>query len=255
MLPTTPPGTLPGVVLGTVGYMAPEQVRGLVADHRSDIFAFGVVLYEMLSGRRAFRGDTTAETMTAILKEEPADLSAGQRHIPPGLARIVDRCLEKSPAARFQSAGDLAFALEALSGQSGTAEAVAAPVATSRDRLAWMVATAALIAAVALFIPTMRHLREVPAQAPEIRLEVVTPPSGDLLSLAISPDGRQLAFVATAEGSARPRWHLEWRWRHRLSTGRKQQSAPSDAGDRRLARSGDATCSQPNDEPLSVVFT
>ena len=78
--------------------MAPEQVRGLAADHRADIFAFGAVLYEMLSGRRAFRGETTADTMTAILKEDPPDLPAAERHIPPALARIVDRCLEKSPA-------------------------------------------------------------------------------------------------------------------------------------------------------------
>jgi serine/threonine protein kinase len=114
-LPTTPPNTLPGVVLGTAGYMAPEQVRGLSADQRSDMFAFGAVLYEMLSGRRAFQGDTAMDTMTAILKEDPPDLPLAERHIPLALARIVDRCLEKKPASRFKSADDLAFALEALS--------------------------------------------------------------------------------------------------------------------------------------------
>src|SRR5262249_20726060 len=115
--PTATLETLPGVVLGTVGYMAPEQVRGLKADHRSDIFAFGAILYEMLSGRRAFHGDTTADTMTAILKEQPPDLAASDRQIPPGLTSIVDRCLEKDAAARFQSTSDLAFTLTALSTQ------------------------------------------------------------------------------------------------------------------------------------------
>jgi serine/threonine protein kinase len=92
--------------------MAPEQVRGLPADHRSDIFAFGVVLYEMLSGHRAFRRDLAMDTMTAILKEDPPGLPD---NIPPALARIVERCLEKAPDMRFQSTRDLAFALEALS--------------------------------------------------------------------------------------------------------------------------------------------
>ena len=108
-----PSPTEPGVVLGTVGYMAPEQVRGLAVDHRADLFAFGAILYELLSGRRAFRRDTAAETMAAILNEDPPDLRATERPIPPALARIVDRCLEKSPSARFQTASDLAFALEA----------------------------------------------------------------------------------------------------------------------------------------------
>ncbi len=117
-LATTPAQTDPGVVLGTVGYMAPEQVRGIAADHRSDIFSFGAVLCEMVSGQRAFRGETAAETMTAILREDPPELTTVQPAIPPALARIVGRCLEKNPAARFQSTPDLAFALEGLSGSS-----------------------------------------------------------------------------------------------------------------------------------------
>ena len=116
--------TSAGAVLGTVGYMSPEQVRGEAADARSDIFALGAVLYEMLSGQRAFRRDTSAETMTAILKEEPTELSAAGRPIPLAMERIVRRCLEKKPLQRFQSARDLAFNLEELSGvssASGTA--------------------------------------------------------------------------------------------------------------------------------------
>jgi eukaryotic-like serine/threonine-protein kinase len=107
--------TEPGVVIGTVGYMSPEQVRGKVADYRSDIFAFGTILYEMVSGVQIFRKATSAETMTAILNEEPAPISQMAPTTPPGLQRIVHRCLEKNPEERFQSASDLAFALEALS--------------------------------------------------------------------------------------------------------------------------------------------
>ncbi|MBZ5589863.1 MAG: protein kinase [Acidobacteriia bacterium] len=114
---TTPPEgvTGAGVILGTAGYMSPEQVRGLPADHRSDVFAFGCVLYEMLGGTRAFSGDTAVEAMTAILREDPPGLPLGPRKVPPALDRIVRRCLEKRPEERFQSARDLAFALETVS--------------------------------------------------------------------------------------------------------------------------------------------
>lgn len=114
-------GTEPGMVMGTVGYMAPEQVRGEPADHRADIFALGAILYEMLVGQRAFRKPTAAETMSAILNEEPAAISQLSTNIPPAVARIVHRCLEKNPEQRFQSASDLAFALKALSDSGTTA--------------------------------------------------------------------------------------------------------------------------------------
>ena len=111
-------GTQPGVVLGTMGYMSPEQVRGKPADKRSDLFSFGTILYEMLAGQRAFRGDTAADTITAILTKEPPDLSQTNKDVPPGLDRIVRHCLEKNPEERFESARDVAFDLEALSGVS-----------------------------------------------------------------------------------------------------------------------------------------
>jgi len=116
----TSPGTLAGVVLGTMGYMSPEQVRGDEIDARSDIFSFGTVFYEMLSGKRAFKRDTAAETMTAILREEPPELNEAGWHGPPALQRIVERCLEKDAGRRFQTATDLGFALESLSGTSVT---------------------------------------------------------------------------------------------------------------------------------------
>ena len=119
-LPTAA-GTEPGVVMGTLGYMSPEQVKGKAADPRSDIFSFGAILYEMLSGSRAFHRDTAAETMSAILREEPPDLSATNKNVQPGLERVVRHCLEKSPEERFHSAHDLAFDLESLSGTSSTA--------------------------------------------------------------------------------------------------------------------------------------
>jgi serine/threonine protein kinase len=113
--PTLGSATEPGMVMGTVGYMAPEQVRGQAADHRADIFAFGAILYEMLAGKRAFQKPTSPETMTAILNEDPPGISQVVPNLPPALQRVVHRCLEKNPEQRFQSASDMAFALDALS--------------------------------------------------------------------------------------------------------------------------------------------
>ena len=143
--------TTPGTVMGTVGYMSPEQVRGQALDHRSDIFSFGAVLYEMASGKRAFRGESSVETMNAILKEDVPELSESGPQVSPGLDRIVRRCLEKKPERRFQSASDLAFALEALSGSSSVARAASAPVsapvpAAKTKRPMWIVAAIAALA-------------------------------------------------------------------------------------------------------------
>src|SRR5271165_1956218 len=113
---TMPSGTQAGMVLGTIGYMSPEQVRGKPADTRSDIFSFGVVLYEMLAGRRAFHGESSADVMSAILNQEPPELPATNREISPTVDRIVHHCMEKTPQQRFQSAGDIAFQLSELSG-------------------------------------------------------------------------------------------------------------------------------------------
>jgi eukaryotic-like serine/threonine-protein kinase len=196
--------TTPGTLLGTMGYMAPEQVRGQAVDSRSDIFAFGAMLYEMLSGRRAFSGATTADTISAIIDHDPADLPVSERHIPPGLVRIVDRCLEKSPTARFQSTRDLAFALEALSSHS-EADSHSAVVSHSRRgrRIAWAVAGGAVIAIAA--VTMTQSLRPAVVDRHTYRATIVPPPNTNITFnfpgwsgaiLAVSPDGQRLAFIA-----------------------------------------------------------
>jgi len=153
--PTAEQMAEPGKVIGTLRYMSPEQVRGHKADARSDIFAFGAILYEMLAGKRAFQGATYADVIGAIIKESPPPLSQTVADIPPGLERIVFRCLEKNPAERFQSASDLAFALEALTDTQGTIRppvgVMAAPTRTSWPNAVWF-----LGAAVVLLILTLR---------------------------------------------------------------------------------------------------
>lgn len=147
---TAPVPTTPGTVMGTVGYMSPEQVRGQHLDHRTDIFSFGAVLYEMTSGKRAFQGDSSVETMNAILKEDVPELSTSSAQVSPGLERIIRRCLEKKPERRFQSASDLAFALEALSATSSISQPLPAiSPAIKRSRLVWISIAAILLALLA----------------------------------------------------------------------------------------------------------
>ena len=159
--------TGPGTVLGTVAYMSPEQVRGLPLDHRSDIFSLGVVLYEMLTGERPFKGDTAPDTQASILNAAPRELPT-DRAIPPALDRVVRRCLEKQPEQRFQSASDLAFALDALSSVSGSGAATALAAPTTRNsggRAGWVAAAMASVAALAL---GAAYARRAPVENPEV---------------------------------------------------------------------------------------
>ncbi len=147
--PTLTGQTQPGTVMGTVGYMSPEQVRGLPVDYRSDIFSFGAILYEMLSGRKAFSERTPGDTMAAILRDDPPELSASGRNLSPALDQIVRHCLEKDSSGRFQSASDITFALSELSGSGVTSGArIAAP--GKRNRRILLVAVAVAAAAVAV---------------------------------------------------------------------------------------------------------
>jgi eukaryotic-like serine/threonine-protein kinase len=206
-LPTETRGTEPGVVLGTLGYMSPEQVRGRAADARSDIFSFGAILYEMLSGNRAFRGDSAADTMSAILKEDPPDLSVTNQNISPGLERIVRHCLEKNPEQRFHSAHDVAFALEALTGTSAPSVVGAAPVRARRVPWPAIAALAGLAAGAGIAYVAARR---APATAPEAAAGTpffrrLTNMSGLEEFPTLSPDGQLLAFVHRA-GSKSDIW-------------------------------------------------
>jgi serine/threonine protein kinase len=150
--PTASGHTQPGTVMGTVGYMSPEQVRGLPLDYRSDIFSFGTVLYEMLSGRTAFKKDTAADTMSAILKEEPPELSESGRNTSPALDQVIKHCLEKDRSNRFQSAKDIAFALSQASGPAMASGAQIAAPAVGRTRALVVAAAIVVLATVGVFL-------------------------------------------------------------------------------------------------------
>jgi TolB-like protein/Tfp pilus assembly protein PilF len=196
--------TEPGVVLGTVGYMSPEQVRGQETDHRSDIFALGAVLYEMLSGRRAFRGDSAIETMTAILQEDPPDLGAAAAGLPAGVEKILRRCLAKDAGERMQDARDLAFVLEALGG------AAPAPAETAEHAGARRKSVAVLPFKDLARDPRNAHLGVGLADATITELALVRSllvrPTAAVLKYqdaALDPQqaGRELGVDAVADGS------------------------------------------------------
>jgi serine/threonine protein kinase len=200
-------GTEPGVVMGTVGYMAPEQVRGQTTDHRADIFAFGAILYEMLAGKRAFQRPTSADTMSAILNDDPPGISQVTLNIPPALQRVSHRCLEKNPEQRFQSASDLAFALDALSDSSGSALKFPAKDAGGSALLSFvkehkLVLVAGLVLAAFLagaLLYSTRSLRPSKVSRARITHKQFTF-SGDAYDPAISPDGLFVSYVSKKPG-------------------------------------------------------
>ena len=208
----TPPLTSPGVVLGTVGYMSPEQARGLEADARADIFALGAILYEMLAGRRAFQGESAVETMNAILREEPPELETASGKIAPQLDLIVRRCLAKQPEQRFQSASDLGFALESLSSTATSPAAVSGEQSAAsrrvwRERLIWIAATALCALSLIALLPfAIAYFRSAPAASGATRSSILLPEKLVVGSIAASPDGRQLAFTATDADGKRLLW-------------------------------------------------
>lgn len=200
--PTVQVATETGVVMGTAGYMSPEQVRGKPADHRSDIFSFGAILYEMISGKRAFHGESAADTMSAILKEEVRELSETGRSIPPGLERIVHHCLEKHSSQRFQSAGDLAFDLEALSGvsaagKSGAQKTLATPQTAAFPGSAALVGGAVVLALVMLGLGWwLGHGKGIGAPP---QYQQITFRTGSIGEARFTPDG-SIVYSAAWDG-------------------------------------------------------
>jgi serine/threonine protein kinase len=195
--------TEPGIVMGTAGYMSPEQVKGQVADHRSDLFSFGAILYEMLSGKRAFRGETSVETMSAILKEDPPEFAETNRTVPPALDKIVRHCLEKNPEERFQSARDVAFALGALSDSGSAATPVVKAVSGAWGKRLRIAAEVSLVAAAIALSVLLTRRSEKPE--PNLQAAILPPPGDGFWSnitqpAAISPDGKFLAIIAMRNG-------------------------------------------------------
>ena len=186
-----------GVAMGTVGYMSPEQVRGLATDHRTDIFAFGAILYEMVMGKRTFQKATEADTISAILHEEPPSIAQFAPDTPPALERIVRRCLEKNPEQRFNSASDLSFALEALSGPSTpTSEHPIAKPTLLGSKPTWIGAALILIGS----IVALAYILLQPPGAPKIGDYVQLTHDGQPKSL-IGSDGTRL-YVGMGVGSS-----------------------------------------------------
>lgn len=202
--------TMPGLVVGSAGYMAPEQVRGQTIDQRADVFALGAILYEMLSGQRAFNSGSAVETMHAIVKDETPDASASNAAVPPDLDRIVRHCLEKDPERRFQAAADVAFHLEGLSHASGTStrSGTAVPARARYRKLVF--AAFALLASLAAVALGVAFFQRQPENASVLRF-TMPPPEGSTFPsfpsfLTVSPNGRHVAFVAAAADGRRQLW-------------------------------------------------
>lgn len=198
----SPAHTASGVILGTVGYMAPEQIRGEPVDARADIFAFGCVAYELLAGRRAFAGATTAEIMTAVLRDDPPELAGSRIEIRPALDRIVRHCLEKVPAHRFQSARDVAFALEALAGPDPVpagATPAGANAAGRRRVWPWMAIAAGVVLGVLGGYLGARRLASAGTSVAQVSFQPVTFEEGFVFAARFARDGRTIVYSADWE--------------------------------------------------------
>jgi len=193
-------GTDAGTVMGTVGYMSPEQVRGKPADARADIFAFGAILYEMLSGKRAFHGDSPVDTMSAILKEEPPDLSETNRNVPPALERVVRHCLEKNPAERFQSARDVAFNLGALTDISTSSRGGVRAMPEEPSSRRWLLPLLGGVLLLASWVAVYKLAHRGAAAAANPTFHEVTFRNGTVWAARFAPDGQTIVYGAAWEG-------------------------------------------------------
>jgi len=199
--PTLMSASLPGAILGTAAYMSPEQVKGQQVDRRTDIFAFGCVLYEMLTARQAFEGDEVTEILSAVLKSEP-DWSRLPARIPYAVRKLLRLCLQKDLKKRRSDATDVRIDIE---------EALQEPFpgpspetqTTRGSRLMWASLVIAVATILGLAVPVVRHWRETPSEAYEMRLQITTPPTSDGLGFALSPNGQALVFVASGDGAPR----------------------------------------------------
>ena len=201
-----------GFILGTAAYMSPEQARGKAADKRADIWAFGVVFYEMLTGRPLYTGQTAAEILACVIEREP-DVSALPPATPPSIRELLGRCLTRDPHNRLQAIGEARIAIDRAVRQPHAQPSDAAPglspsgatgTAGARvqrhARLAWTIAAVAIAGIGALAVPAIRYLRTPPVDRQEETWQVVTPPTSSTDSFAISPDGLRLVFSATVAG-------------------------------------------------------
>ena len=214
--------TEPGKVMGTVGYMSPEQIRGSSVDQRADIFAFGAILYEMLTGKRAFQRRTPAESMTAILNDDPPALSQSAQNIPPGLQRVIHRCLERSPEQRFQSAADLAFAIESSTDASGAT----GPLPPT-GKFRWQATVAAFLTVLVLTgLSAVLYRRFTTGHGSHLDLQNMKMKRltdiGNVGVMAISPDGRYIAYSVQD-----PKQSL---WVQQVAPESKVQVVPPSAG-------------------------
>jgi Tol biopolymer transport system component len=190
-----------GMILGTAAYMSPEQAKGKSVDKRADIWAFGVVLYEMLTGRMLFSGETVSETMAFVMTKEP-DWNSLPAATPAHIRELLRRCLVKDPRNRIRDIGDVRIALETVDavGEQSAPETSRAVI----DRAYRIASILLLIATLAFSVPAIKYFRQAPlASPPEMRVEIITPPTGAPLEFALSPDGRYIVFVASGEGAQR----------------------------------------------------
>ncbi len=189
----------PGMVLGTAGYMSPEQVRGELTDARSDIFSLGCVFYELATGRRAFEGKSAVEVMSAILREDPPEMTAGAAPVPEVLESIVRRCLEKDPQQRFQSASDLAFALRSVGGPSTAQTTAVKAVPRTKPRRWLLPAIAVGVAALTFVAGYLLRGRFIPAASP-LQFHRITFREGRVTAARFAPDGQQMIYAASWDG-------------------------------------------------------